>query len=120
MPWLTGRILGIPSLGRNLSRRVVYDLRRGSTPSLLSLSFSSSSLIILLRPRHSNLPYHRSITPLLLPRGLFLENGNRVRSLLPLAKRDLIDVYMHTGDVKKVGWIAGVEIARKINYSLLG
>lgn len=72
------------SPGRNLFRRVVYDLRRGSTPFLSSLSLSFSSLIILLL----YLPLHRSITP--LPRGLFLENGKRVRSLLPLAKRDLI------------------------------
>lgn len=50
----------------------------------LSLSLFFSSLIILLL----YLPLHRSITP--LPRGLFLENGKRVRSLLPLAKRDLI------------------------------
>ena len=72
------------SPGKPIPKSGVRFTKRIDSFSFLSLSLSFSSLIILLL----YLPLHRSITP--LPRGLFLENGKRVRSLLPLAKRDLI------------------------------
>lgn len=70
------------SPGKPIPKSGVRFTKRIDSFSFLSLSLSFSSLIILLL----YLPLHRSITP----RGLFLENGKRVRSLLPLAKRDLI------------------------------
>lgn len=84
IPQLTGRILGILR-EETYSEEwcTIYEKDR-LLFFPLSLSLFFSSLIILLL----YLPLHRSITP--LPRGLFLENGKRVRSLLPLAKRDLI------------------------------
>ena len=70
------------SPGKPIPKSGVRFTKRIDSFSFLSLSLSFSSLIILLL----YLPLHRSITP----RSLFLENGKRVRSLLPLAKRDLI------------------------------
>lgn len=84
IPQLTGGEFWEFSGKKPIPKSGVRFTKRIDSFSFLSLSLSFSSLIILLL----YLPLHRSITP--LPRGLFLENGKRVRSLLPLAKRDLI------------------------------
>lgn len=78
------------SLGRNLSRRVVYDLRRRSTPFLSSLFLL---LFINYSPSTSSLwpppsSFHYSAPS--STRFISRKWNKRVRSLLPLAKRDLI------------------------------
>lgn len=110
-------ILRIPAL---LSRSVVYDLWRGS--KLLSLIFFSLSLSLFINyspsisslwPSPSSFHYVRRSSSTRFTSGKWL----RVRSLLPLAKRDLIDAYTPE-DVKKRKMLDGSRVLRQQGKSI--